>query len=272
MNSNAATEAAYQAAQHYEAHELPNWITLLEHFFPDSPVIQFLHRWENIVFALAIAFVICFTAVWAASHKKFVPAPGLQNFWEALVEGIDGFVTSILGAAGRRHVAFLGTLFIYILLMNWCGLIPLMKSPTASWGETIALALVVTAYIQYTGIRARGWRHYLAHLAGNPSNMFGILMIPIMLAINLTIELMAVPLSLSLRLFANISSEDMLIFKFAQLNVLFYGAPIILQFLANFLAIAFSIVQAFIFMLLSTVYISLALPREADEETTYTTH
>lgn len=270
MNIESATQVVQHAAQHEEAKELPNIITLLNQFFPHSLFAHFLERWENIVFALSVALLICATAIWAASQKKIIPE-GIQNFWEMIVEGIYGFVTGILGDAGKEHVAFLGTLFVYILLMNWCGLIPLLKAPTSSWSETIALALIVMVYIQYTGIRKQGFWNYLKHMAGSPANLFGILLIPIMLAINLTIELIAVPLSLSLRLFANISSEDMLIFKFAQLNVLFKGVPFFLQLFANVLAIAFSLVQAFVFMLLSTVYISLILPHESHEEEQHST-
>ena len=184
-----------------------------------------------------------------------------------IVEGIVAFVTGILGERGKKHVPFLGTIFIYILLMNWSGLIPLMKSSTASWSTTIALALAVTAYVQWTGIREQGIGHYLKHMAGNPVNLFGMILIPLMLVINLTIEFMAVPLSLSLRLFANVSSEDKLLFKFAELNVLFKGLPFLLQLFANVLAIVLSVVQAFVFMLLSTVYISLILPHEEHGET-----
>ncbi|HXV27952.1 MAG TPA: F0F1 ATP synthase subunit A, partial [bacterium] len=153
-------------------------------------------------------------------------------------------------------------LFLYILLMNWSGLIPFMKSSTSSWSTTLALALIVMVYVQAIGIREQGLGHYLKHMAGNPSNLFGLVLIPLMLVINLTIEFVAVPLSLSLRLFANISSEDRLLFKFAELNVLFKGLPFFFQLFANILALAFSMVQAFVFMLLSTVYISLILPHD----------
>jgi F-type H+-transporting ATPase subunit a len=241
--------------------ELPNLITILNQLFPDTGWAHFLHQWENVIFSLLAAFLISFTAVRAARKKKIIPE-GIQNFCEFAVEAVEGFVTGIIGETGRKHVPFLGTLFIYILLMNWSGLIPLMKSSTASWSTTVALALCVMTYVQYTGIREQGFAHYLKHMAGNPSNLFGFVLVPLMLVINMTIEFVAVPLSLSLRLFANVSSEDKLLFKFAELNVLFKGLPFLLQLFANMLAIAFSVVQAFVFMLLSTVYISLVLPHE----------
>lgn len=251
-------------AAHAEAHELPNFITVLNHFFPENNIAHFFHQWENVFFSALAVTVILTTAIWAARKKNLVPR-GLENFGEVLVEGIDTFVCGILGPHGREHVPFLGTIFVYILLQNWFGLIPFFKSPTASWGTTIAIALVTTVYVQYTGIRTQGPIRYLKHLAGNPSNVFGVILIPLMLVINLTVEYLAVPLSLSLRLFANISSEDRLLFKFAELNILFKGAPFFFQIFANVLSIAFSVVQAFVFMLLSTVYISLVLPHDQHE-------
>jgi len=258
----AVREAVSHSAPHAEAHhELPNFITVLTDLFPESGWADFLHQWENVLFSVFAAVLISFVAIHAARKKQIVPQ-GIQNFCELIVEGIDGFATGILGEHGRKHVPFLGTIFIYILLMNWSGLIPLMKSSTSSWSTTLALALTVMVYVQWTGIREQGFFHYLKHIAGNPSNLFGLVLIPLMLVINLTIEFLAVPLSLSLRLFANISSEDRLLFKFAELNVLFKGLPFFFQLFANILALAFSVVQAFVFMLLSTVYISLILPHE----------
>ena len=252
----------HEAVSHETAHaELPNLISLLHNAFPHAGWTHFLGQWENIFFSLVAICLISMTAVRAARKKSMIPS-GVQNFCEVLVEGIANFVTGILGERGMKHVPFLGTLFIYILLMNWSGLVPLMKSSTASWSTTVALALAVTAYVQFTGIKEQGPVHYLKHMAGNPANLFGLVLVPLMLVINLTIEFMAVPLSLSLRLFANVSSEDKLLFKFAELNILFKGLPFLLQLFANVLAIAFSVVQAFVFMLLSTVYISLILPHE----------
>lgn len=259
--------AAHDVAAHaHEAHELPNFVTLLNKAFPESGWIDFLHHWENVLFAVIAALVIGVTAVKAARNPKMVPQ-GLQNFWEAIVEGIEAFVSGILGPHGPKHVPFLGTLFLYILLMNWSGLVPLMKSPTAAWSTTLAVAIVTMVYIQWTGIKEQGFVHYLKHMAGNPQNIFGIILIPLMLVINLILEWIAVPFSLSLRLFANISSEDRLLLNFAELGVNSpFHVGFIFQLFVNILAIVFSIIQAFVFMLLSTVYISLVLPHEEHGE------
>ncbi len=272
-SATAVHEAAHHAAAgHHEAHELPNFITVLHQLFPDTGWTAFLHKWENVIFSLFAAGIVSFFAIRAAGKKNLVPE-GLQNFAEALVEGISGFVNGILGSHGEKHTPFLGTLFFYILIMNWSGLIPFMKSPTAAWSTTLAVGIITMVYVQITGIREQGVFHYLKHLAGNPQNLFGIILIPLMLTLNIILELGAVPFSLSLRLFANVSSEDRLLFNFAGLGV---NSPfhigIIFQLFGNCLALIFSIIQAFVFMLLSTVYISLVLPHEEHHEHEHAAH
>ncbi|HTL47138.1 MAG TPA: F0F1 ATP synthase subunit A [Verrucomicrobiae bacterium] len=254
-----AAGAAHAVA--HEAHELPNFITILHNMYPEAGWVEFLEKWENVIFSLMAVAIISTTAILAARRSKLVP-DSLQNFWEAVVEGINGFACGILGPEGPKHVPFLGTIFLYILLMNWSGLIPLFKAPTSAWSTTLAVGISTMVYVQITGIREQGLANYIKHLAGNPQNIFGIILIPLMFVLNIILELAAVPFSLSLRLFANISSEDRLLFKFAELNVMFKYLPFFFQLFANVLSIIFSMVQAFVFMLLSTVYISLVLPHE----------
>lgn len=256
-------------AAHHEAHELPNLISLLSENFHDHAVVQFLHQWENILFALTAALLISFVAIRAASKKSLIP-DGVQNFFESVVEGLEGFVSGILGPKyGPRYVPYLGTLFLYILLMNWSGLVPLMKSPTAAWSTTLAVALTTMVYVQYVGVKEQGLSHYLHHIAGSPQNLMGWVMVLIMFPLNIILEFLAVPFSLSLRLFANISSEDRLLLNFAELTLTSPGfVGVLFQIFANCLALIFSIIQAFVFMLLSTVYIALILPHDDhhDEE------
>ena len=250
------------AAQRAHApHELPNWVGILHEKFPHNPAVDFLHRWENIIFALMVALVIGAVGIIASRRQSLIP-DGVRNFVEAVAEFLEAFVTGILGEAGRKHVPYLGTLFLYILLMNWSGLLPMFKSPTSAWSTTLALALTTMVYVQLTGIREQGLVHYLLHLAGNPKGIFGILVIPLMLVLNIILEYGAVPFSLSLRLFANISSEDRLLLNFSQLALSSKFIAFPFQIFANVLAIIFSTVQAFVFMLLSTVYIALVMPHE----------
>lgn len=258
-----AVHDAAHGAGHHAPHELPNWVTLLNNHFPDNPIVHFLHQWENVLFALIAASLVAFVGISAARKGAKIPE-GIQNFFEAVVEGLEMFVSGILGEKyGPKYTPYLGTVFLYILLMNWSGLVPFFKSPTAVWSTTLALSLATMVYIQFAGVREQGLKHYLLHIAGSPKNLMGWFMVLIMLPLNIILEFVAVPFSLSLRLFANISSEDRLLLNFAELTL---GTPafigVFFQIFANCLAMVFSIIQAFVFMLLSTVYIALVLPHD----------
>ena len=174
---------------------------------------------------------------------------------------------SIIGPDGRRHTPFIGTLFLYIWLMNLSVLIPGLKSSTSSLNTTVGLALVVFGYVQWTGLRANGLIKYLDHLAGSPRDVVGWLLVPLMLPIHVLGELIK-PLSLSLRLGFNVFAEDVLLAVLVGLGIsagvalhLPIGLP--LQALVVPLVLIFSTVQALVFSLLSTVYIALMSPHHA---------
>ena len=213
-----------------------------------------------------VAALLCLVAWLASRNAQMLPGP-LQNGVELVVESLSDFVTDILGPKyGPRYVPFLGTLFIYILTMNLFGLIPFMHSPTSSLNVTVALALIVFVYVQYTGFRELGVIGWFDHMLGNPRNFIGWLLTPLMLPIHLMGEL-AKPISLSCRLFGNIFGEDMLLVAFASLGVsilsfthLPFGVPLQWPFYA--LALLGSGLQALVFMVLSTIYLLLMLPHE----------
>ena len=85
-------------------------------------------------------------------------------------EKLEAFAVEILGPTGVKFVPFLGTLFFYILIMNWMVLIPFMKAPSSSLNVTIALALCVFALVQYLNIKNWGLGGYLYHMAGFQSH------------------------------------------------------------------------------------------------------
>jgi F-type H+-transporting ATPase subunit a len=141
-----------------------------------------------------------------------------------------------------------------------------MKSPTANLNTTLALALCVFGYVQYTGIRSLGIVGYLRHMAGDPRDAVTWLLVPINIPIHI-IEELAKPMSLSLRLFGNITGEDVLITVFVGLGVsalsflhLPVGIPFEVPFI--FLALLTGTIQALVFTLLSTIYFSLMLPHD----------
>ena len=246
--------------------ELPNLISLLSGRLQESPLVAWLHHWENLVFAVVVAAALCAVA-WRYARKPTTVPRGWQNLLELFVESIDQFVRSIVGPSGRRHTPFIATLFLYIWLMNLSVLIPGMKSATSSLNTTVGLALVVFCYVQGIGLRTQGLRRYLDHLAGSPRDVVGWLLVPLMLPIHVLGECIK-PLSLSLRLGFNIFAEDVLLAVLVGLGItaglalhLPIGIP--LQAFVVPLVLIFSTVQALVFSLLSTVYIALMSPYEA---------
>lgn len=243
--------------------ELPNLLTLLSHGWHDQPLVGWLHHWENLVFSLLIAAGLAWLA-WRHGRRPAVIPTGWQNLLELLVEGVDRFVGSIIGPGGRRHTPFIGTLFLYIWVMNLSVLIPGLKSSTASLNTTVGLAVVVFCYVQWFGLRANGPVKYFDHLAGSPRDLVGWLLVPLMLPIHVLGEFIK-PLSLSLRLGFNVFAEDVLLAVLVGLGLtaglalhLPIGLP--LQAFVVPLVLIFSTVQALVFSLLSSVYIALMVP------------
>ncbi|MCG3114807.1 MAG: F0F1 ATP synthase subunit A [Candidatus Manganitrophus sp. SA1] len=261
-----AAEAAGGGAASLEP---PNIILLLHHYFPHSPIVEFLHHFENPFFSAIAIFILVFVARQATRKTQLIPGK-LQNLVETAVESLDDFVTGVMGPAGRRFTPFIGTLFLYILVQNLIGIVPGMKAPTSSINTTVALALTVFFYVQYTAIRMNGILGYLDHLAGSPRphGVIGFLIALVSVPFNFvlhTLGELTKPLSLSLRLFGNIFGEDVLIGQMLVLGVAalaFMHSPVglPLQFPFYLLAILTSTIQALVFSLLSTIYIFLMFP------------
>lgn len=245
--------------------EVANWVTVLHEYFPGIPWVQFLHHWENVVFSLTAAGFLIFVGFLATRRKSLVPH-GIQNVVELAVETLDNLVVGITGPKGRQHTPFIGTLFFFILIQNYMGIIPTMKSPTSNVNTTIALAACVFFYVQAISIKENGLMGYLDHLMGNPRDLVGWIMVPLLLPIHIMGELIR-PVSLALRLFGNTLGEDALMGTMVVLGLLvlsFIKSPVglPLQFPFMLLTLLFGAIQALVFTVLSTIYISLVLPHE----------
>lgn len=236
--------------------EVPNLVTLAARLLGDSPLAHWLHAWQDVLFAWGVIAGLGLVA-WAATRRVALVPKGLQNVLELLVEGLDTFVGGIMGPEyGRRFTPVIGTLFLYILAMNLSALLPGYRSATANLNTTLALALCVFGYVQYTGIRLLGVRGYLHHMVGSPDSMASwIVGVLIIFPVHVMGEFIK-PASLSLRLFGNITGEDALMASFIQMGL----GGLALQLFAKGLALIFSTVQALVFATLSAIYIALLLP------------
>lgn len=271
--AHAAAAHGTAAASHGGGHEggaslhTTNLISLISHYVPEN-VAKFLTGIENIIFGVLVIAILGIIFYLASRNIQMVPGR-LQGACEGVVEGLNGFVCGIIGPEGRKYTPFLGTLFLYILTMNLIGLVPLMKSNTANSitlagpvalpipTTTVALAIIVFFAVQAIGIKKQGILGYLDHMAGTPRDVFGFVMAPLMFPIHVIGEL-AKPFSLTFRLFCNTMGGHILVAVFIGMGV----ASMLIPFQAPFLLfeIATSTIQAFVFTLLSTVYIAMMLP------------
>ena len=158
--------------------EMANFVSLIAEKFHDAPLGHFLHRWENVIFSWFAALLIILLFLIGTRKKSLIPS-GLQNALEMIVEGLDNLVVGVIGPKGRAYTPFIGTLFIYIFVQNWLGLIPGLKSPTSSLNTTAGLAICVFFYVQFVGLRENGLKNYILHLMGSPKDAVGWALVPL---------------------------------------------------------------------------------------------
>ncbi|HEU5311710.1 MAG TPA: F0F1 ATP synthase subunit A, partial [Candidatus Eisenbacteria bacterium] len=133
------------------AQHLPNWITILNDYFPNSPLIHWMHENEYLVFAW-LAGIVCLVVIWIAMRNPS-PVPGhLQNAIEWIVESMEDVAGGMLGKHLPKYFPYIMAIFFYILTMNLIGIIPGFKSSTSTLDVTLALALVTFLYVQVNGI------------------------------------------------------------------------------------------------------------------------
>lgn len=240
------------------SHELPNIVTIISERFKNIPALERLSHHENLIFSLIVIAVISIVTIIASRRLKMVPGR-LQSAFEMLAGGLDSFVCGILGPKGRSLTPFIGTLFIYILFMNLISLVPFMKAPTSNWSVTLALAICVFVYLQYTALKELGFRGFADHLMGKPRGILAAsVIIPILMLFLHTVSELVRPISLSLRLRSNIWGDDMLLAVLAGFGL--KGTPLLL--FNMFTTTLAAVVQASVFCLLTTIYFALVLTHE----------
>jgi F-type H+-transporting ATPase subunit a len=168
-----------------------------------------------------------------------------QQTFEVGVEAIRGMLSDLVGPGGMKHFPVVATFGILILLSNLTGMLPDMIAPTANFNVTLALAITSFLYYNYVGIRENGLLGHIKHFGGPvPSIALMILLFPIEIISNL-----ARIMSLSVRLFGNIFGEEQL--SGAISSLMQWILPVVLMPLG----LLTSVIQTFIFVLLSMVYL-----------------
>lgn len=206
----------------------------------------------NDIYAIEIVIALGLILVFALVRIKLsVESPGaMQQVVEMLHEGIGGQAEQIIGHGYERFQAFVTCIFLFILACNLIGLVPGIESPTKVVIVPLGLAVSSFVYYNFYGLKENGIIGYLKQFAG-PVWWISWLLFPIEL-----ISHAARLLSLSVRLWANIFAGDLVIMVFFSIF------PIALPVVFLGLHIGVSIVQAFIFMLLSMIYLGMAVAHE----------
>ena len=207
--------------------------------------------WTNFITMQILVAVIILVLFAVLRPRLSMDRPGkLQHLFEVIYTFLRGEAHDNIGHDGPRFLPFIGTLFIFILFCNLIGIIPGFESPTMNPSVPAGCALLVFIYYNFMGFKQQGIAKYLAHFAG-PMPILAPLMIPIEL-----ISHMARPLSLTIRLFANMLAGEKVTVVFLGLTYLI--APAVFMGLHVFV----SFLQAYIFVLLTMMYLSETVPHE----------
>ena len=205
---------------------------------------------SHYILVLGIIFLIAR----AATRKLQLVPTGAQNVMETFVDGIVKMGTDTMGEQNARtYMPLIASLAIVIFVSNMMGVIPGFEAPTSNINFTLSLALIVFVYYNYVGIKKNGFITYFKHFMG-PMPILAPLMFPIEIISHLSRIV-----SLSFRLFGSIRGDDMF------LMVLLMLVPWLLPLPGFFLLTAFGFLQAFIFSILTYVYIAGSVMMEHDE-------
>jgi len=202
---------------------------------------------------LMVALVVLIAVV-AVQGMKLVPK-GMQNVMEVYLEGVINMGAGVFGEErARRYLPLIATIGLVVFTSNMMGVIPGFESPTSNINMTLALALIVFIYYNFEGIRHQGFVHYFAHFMG-PVKVLAPLMFPIEIVSHVSRII-----SLSFRLMGNVKGDDMF------LMVLLMLVPWIVPLRAFFLLFFFGVLQTFIFMILTYVYLAGAVVIEEENK------
>lgn len=246
-----------------EWHPFPKLHIELPHFHPIH-ILGFevdLSITNHVVMLWFAALIVIL--MFRLSYKKGRIVPrGLGNFLEMMVIFIrDEVAIANMGEKeGRRFTPLLVTFFFFILISNLMGLIPLFTTSTGNINVTAGLALITFGSTQYFGIRENGFFGYYKSLVphGVPVYLW-----PLMFVIEI-MGLIAKHVALTIRLFANMTAGHVVLFAFLGLIVIFktyFVSPVSVGFgiFVYFLEILVAFIQAYIFTILSALFIGMSV-------------
>jgi F-type H+-transporting ATPase subunit a len=223
---------------------------------------------KHVVFLWIAAILLCLLAFLAARQSVRRPVPsGFSNFMETLIQFIrDDVVIPNMGPQGAKYMPYLLTTFFFILFMNLLGLIPFGASSTGNVSVTAGLAIIAFVMIQTAAIRAVGFGKYLAHLTGGVHWLLWPIMIPIEV-----LGLFTKAFALCIRLFANMMGGHTVLVILIGLIFLFKSyviaiGPVGFAVGIFFLELFVAVLQAYIFTMLTSLFMGLGMHTESHSQ------
>ena len=208
------------------------------------------HPWADFVVMQILVVVLLMVLALVLRRRLSVENPGrLQDTFELFYEFVNSQAEDQVGHEARRYVAYFGTIFLFILFSNLIGIIPAFQSPTKTASVTCGCAIATFLYYNLVGVQEHGFK-YILHFMG-PKWWLAPLMFPIEITSHL-----ARPLSLTVRLFANMFAGEQVTLVFLQMTKLLI--PVVFMGLHVFVGV----VQAYIFMVLTMAYVGGSVAHE----------
>jgi F-type H+-transporting ATPase subunit a len=217
--------------------------------FAHGEPLSLLERYDHL-FAAVLAALVTMLIVWMVRRKMAVIPGPLQQVMEYAVTFLREMLSDNIAHNSERYLPLVGTIGLFVLLNNLFGLVPGMPSGTGNWNVTLGCALVVFGYYNFHGMKEQGVSKYWAHFGG-PIWWLAPLMFPLEI-----LGLFSRILSHSLRLFGNIAGEHVVSLIFFSLMPFLLPVPMMLM------GLFFGLIQAFVFVMLTVIYISGAVAHE----------
>ena len=192
-------------------------------------------------------------------EEELVPTDklSLKNIFQVAVENLLGLMEGIIGPDAKLYFPLIGSLFIYIFINNLMGIIPGFLPATENVNTNFAMSITVFLYYNYVGIKKQGLMNYIKHFFGPTKGLpVAMMWLPVLIFAIEIVSHVVRPASLAVRLFGNITGDHVVLGIFSEL------VPLIVPIIFFALGIFVSFIQAFVFSLLSTVYIGLAVAHE----------
>lgn len=236
---------------HQAAHGPTTWLLDLP-FLSHDPHYEHVNGAILVTLFLTVVSVFAYLRIRKNIEAHVIPSPklGLVSFVDFFIESIFNMVSDVLGKNAKKYFPFIATIFIFILFSNLLGILPMGSAPTSNLNTTLAIGLASFVYYNVMGIREQGLIGYLKHF------LMGLGPAGVLIAALEMVSHCIRPLTLGLRLFINMFVDHTLLLVSSD-----FAAYILPCFVIP-LGLFVSVVQAFVFAILTAVYVQMAVEHD----------